>query len=85
MAVCKSINCGNKLPVHGRRAHCANCRARMGWWAKKSAGEIVRYSKRLARNVYRMEHIADRKLDQVEAEARRPAMTIRSANVRARP
>ena len=68
MAICPTPGCGEKLATHSRRKFCAKCRARMGWWAlHKSRGDIVAYSKRLTRGLFRVAHIGERKEDQLEA------------------
>jgi hypothetical protein len=46
----------------------------MGRWSKRKPSEIVVYTKKLTRNVFRLEHVKERKIDQVEAAARHPVM-----------
>lgn len=77
MAVCPTPNCGEKLPVHSRRVYCYKCRAHMGRWAKRRAAEILQYSNRITRTMFRLEHIPERRLDQTEAAARPPSNTRR--------
>jgi hypothetical protein len=48
----------------------------MARWAKRRASEIVQYSQRLTRNVYRIGHIAERKMDQSQAAAKRPVARV---------
>ncbi len=76
MAVCPTPNCGEKLATHSRRLYCYKCRATMARWAKRRASEIVQYSQRLTRNVYRIGHIAERKMDQSQAAAKRPVARV---------
>jgi hypothetical protein len=44
----------------------------MGRWSKRRASEIIQYTKKLTRNVFRLEHVGERKIDQVQAAARHP-------------
>lgn len=67
MAVCPTPRCGEKLPIHGRRLYCTNCRSTMARWAKRSVREVVAHSDRLVRGIFRVEHKEERKVDQLEA------------------
>ncbi len=72
MAICPTPNCGETLLTHSRRFYCAKCRHHMGRWSKRRASEIIQYTKKLTRNVFRLEHVGERKIDQVQAAARHP-------------
>lgn len=64
---CPTLNCPNILPVHSRRLYCARCRQSMAYHAKKRPAELLEYISRQTKSIYRVEHIAERKLDQQEA------------------
>ena len=74
MAICPTPNCGEKLATHSRRVYCYKCRATMARWSKRGAGEIILYAKKLVRNSFRIDHLKERKMDQVEAAAQAPLM-----------
>jgi hypothetical protein len=60
-------SCGNTLPIHARRKYCDGCRGSMAYHAKKSPREILDTSKRYMKGLYRVEHLAERKMDLQEA------------------
>jgi hypothetical protein len=39
----------------------------MAYWDKRRPAEVLDYNRRLQRNLFRIEHIAERRLDQQEA------------------
>jgi len=60
-------HCTNKLSVHARRRHCHACRSGMGYHAKKRPRELLDYERKQQKLLYRVAHIAERKMDIQEA------------------
>jgi hypothetical protein len=64
---CPGLNCPNMLPIHGRRRYCHGCRNSMAYHAKKTPRQILDTSRKYAKWQFRVEHLAERKMDIQEA------------------
>lgn len=60
---CPTKNCPNAITGNARRKYCSPCRHSMAYHAKKRPAEILDYSKRLEKFLFRVEHLAERKVD----------------------
>jgi hypothetical protein len=57
------MNCPNVLTGNARRKFCSNCRQSMAYHSKKRPAEILDYTKRLGKYLFRAEHIEERRED----------------------
>lgn len=78
---CPTLNCPETLLIHSRRKYCYKCRAAMRYHEDKTPKQILDYSKSMEKRIFRVEHLAERKLDQQEAlsQARRAKVIHRKA------
>lgn len=90
MSKCPTINCGETLPVHSRRKYCSKCRHSMARYDSRTTAEVLKSSRRFERGLFRITHMAERKLDQQEAltqlrkSKRKFSKSVRSNGERAR-
>ena len=75
-------HCTNKLTIHARRKHCPSCRSGMRYHEDKTSRQLLDYERKQAKLLYRVAHIAERKMDIQEAVSqKRKARRVRKQSL----
>lgn len=73
---CPTLHCPNTLPPGARRRFCKPCRQSMRYHDSKTPAELVKTEKRLNKQLFRMEHAAERKMEATPHDYRKQRKVI---------